>query len=182
MAKVENKTSWKPRNVTWHDTATESYIANLQDNKSSVSTICPLGLWFFCLSSFQISSKAVGIHTIDMFLKASCVQYMALFFLVDCNSNILGSLENFFPVCYSGYVLTEDRHGAWLITQSTRKMMSSPSIHSQAPEHHKGAYGWCAGGSAAWTEVVYVSDQLEWPVTFPRRLWHFCRTGINTPI
>lgn len=61
-----------------------------------------------------------------------------------------------FPVCYSGYTLTEGRHKALPITQSTGKMMGSQSIHPQAPELHKEAYGWCAGGAAVWTEVVYV--------------------------
>lgn len=33
-----------------------------------------------------------------------------------------------------------------------------------------------------WGLFMHVSDQLEWTVTFPIRLWHFCKIRINTAI
>lgn len=172
--------------MSWHDMATESYITNLQCGENSVSTTCPRGLWFSCLSRFQISRKAMGIHAMDMFYVLQSLTCSP----VDVTFS--GGLQLQFPgllgeVCVSQFVIQamylqkigprlDLGHKAlgkrWVLRPSTPK---PPSVTRR--------HGWCAGGLAVGTRLfVYASDQLEWTVTFPIRLWHFCRTRINTAI
>lgn len=98
-------------------------------------------------------------------------------FLVDCNSDWLGSLEKYcFPVCYSGYPPLDARH-----EESTWKTKGSPSIHAH-PLNFSRRHMEAMQAARDCRLLMYVSDQLEWTVTFPIRLWHFCKIRINTAI
>lgn len=172
--------------MTRRGTATESYITNLQDKESSGSTICPLGLWLFCLSSFQVSRRALGIHTMGHVSQSLVCPPIDGTFPGRLQLKFPGLLGN---LCVSQLVI----QGIYLRKIGTRLDLLHEALGKRWVLHPSISSPWTSQGSMRTDAVqvalqcerrlfMYESDQLEWAVTVPIRLWHFCRTGINTAI